>query len=131
MSSDPGYCGSCGADNFEHRLYCEIMAMPRKVFRHPPGIKADAGKILLDLLPWREVYEVAAVFNWVVDNGKYVRNNWQEVQNAVPRYCSAGIRHFAAILQGENLDTETKLKHAAHAACCALIVAWFQNKESK
>jgi hypothetical protein len=113
----------------EQQCYCHV----REAFKNvlvPKGVKKDSGKPLLDLIPWTSVYEAARVFNWAVDSGNYPADNWKFVQNAVKRYCSAGIRHFAARMSGELHDPDSKLFHSAHAACCALITVWFDLQDA-
>jgi hypothetical protein len=89
-----------------------------------PGVKLDAGKDPWDLLPWGPVRDVVRV----LDHGarKYAPGNWVHVPNAGPRYFAATMRHLVAWVGGERNDRESGLPHLAHAACCLLFLAFFE-----
>lgn len=50
---------------------------------------------------------------------KYGQNNWRLCQEP-ERYRLAAMRHVLAMTYGEQLDRESALPHAAHAACCVV-----------
>lgn len=82
------------------------------------GIKHDAGKAPLSLVPPEALLEVARVFGFGA--AKYARNNfrhgmdWSRLQDAAER-------HWKQWQMGEDLDPESGLHHLAHAACCTMI----------
>lgn len=83
------------------------------------GIKNDAGKVRLELLPVRALEEVGKVLT--LGAAKYADDNWRKGMSW-RRCLGAGIRHTFSFLRGENLDPETGLCHLAHATCCLLFV---------
>lgn len=91
--------------------------------------KCDSGKPDLHLLPpeaWlleltlEELEGVARVREY--GDSKYAPGSWRAVENAVPRYRAAGLRHVAAMAAGEELDPESGLPHRHHALCNAVLV---------
>jgi hypothetical protein len=94
----------------------------------PEGVKYDAGKPRLSLLPWSSVLTVVEVLEFGAR--KYAVDNWQRVDNAPARYADAALRHIVARLQGERDDDESGLPHLAHAATCLLFWMWFDAKEN-
>lgn len=99
------------------------------------GQKFDAGKTEWDLLPLGPVEEVVKVL--MHGKEKYGRDNWQLIDNPIRRYYSAAQRHLAAFRRArfdtknpfDAIDTESKLHHLAHAACCILFLLWHERKE--
>lgn len=85
------------------------------------GSKLDAGKIRMGLVLGgfaRALQEVARVGTFGAN--KYTDNGWMEVPNGVNRYTDALYRHLNKEAQGEVLDQDSKMLHAAHAAWNAL-----------
>ena len=99
------------------------------------GKKFDQGKTEWDLLPLGPVEEVVKVL--MHGKEKYGRDNWQLVDNPIRRYYSAAQRHLAAFRRArfdtknpfDAVDSESKLHHLAHAACCILFLLWHERKE--
>ena len=99
------------------------------------GKKFDQGKTEWDLLPLGPVEEVVKVL--MHGREKYGRDNWQLVDNPIRRYYSAAQRHLAAFRRArfdtknpfDAVDSESKLHHLAHAACCLLFLLWHERKE--
>jgi len=84
-----------------------------------PGLKFDADKLRVDLLPVRALQEVAKVLTFGAK--KYQPNNWQNVKPR-RRYYRALISHAWARALGEKIDQESGLPHMAHCACNALFL---------
>ena len=82
-------------------------------------IKADAGKLRMDLLPPKALAEVAKVLG--VGAVKYAPNNWIKC-DAWSRYFAALQRHLNAWHAGEDCDSDDGLPHLSHAACCLLFL---------
>lgn len=93
------------------------------------GVKHDQEKVEWALLPWRELNQVAKVLTFGAR--KYSPNNWMHVPAAERRYFDAAMRHITARQRGEINDKETRLPHLAHAVCCLLFWAWFDNKNRR
>lgn len=99
------------------------------------GQKFDQGKTEWDLLPLGPVEEVVNVL--MHGREKYGRDNWQLVDNPIRRYYAAAQRHLAAFRRArfdtknpfDAVDSESKLHHLAHAACCILFLLWHERKE--
>lgn len=90
-----------------------------------PGTKLDAGKRDWTLLPWRALAEVVEVLEY--GERKYARENWKLVPDAEQRYRAALLRHTVALAEDPGArDPESGLSHAAHAACNALFLLWFE-----
>ena len=96
-------------------------ADPHGTPANEPGAKLDAGKNRLGLvlggfaLALEQVGEVGTF-----GAGKYTPNGWVSVPNGVERYTDAMYRHLLIEAQGELIDPQTKLFHAAHTAWNAL-----------
>ncbi len=88
------------------------------------GIKADAGKLRMSLLPGlRALAPIARVMQWAIDVKGYIPGNWRQVEPQ--RYRDALARHFAAWLDDpRGRDGESPFTHLAHIGCCVLILLW-------
>jgi hypothetical protein len=98
-----------------------------KMNRIGDGNKFDDDKLDYALIPFRALDEVVKVLMFGAK--KYDEDNWKYVDNAKRRYLSACYRHVNALVDGEWLDKESGLPHAAHAVCCLLFVLWFGDGE--
>lgn len=74
------------------------------------GVKYDAGKPRLDLLPPKAVMALGEVMTYGA--AKYGADNWQGV--APERYTAALLRHLMAYMDGEETDAESGLPHLWH-----------------
>ncbi len=83
------------------------------------GVKDDDGKDPWHLIEWGALQEAAKVLAYGAD--KYSPRNW-ESGLLYSRYFSATIRHLTAWWRGEDLDSETRLHHLAHALCCVMFL---------
>lgn len=82
------------------------------------GVKDDADKAPLDLLPWDAILGAAKVFGF--GRRKYSAWNWCGLSKS--RLFGAAVRHLIAYWIGEDLDPETKLPHLDHALCCVMML---------
>jgi len=103
----------------------EICELGRKYIKQREGIKHDSDKLRYSLLPWIALKEVVKVLEFGAK--KYAINNWQKIESQ--RYKDAAMRHLVAIFEGEWLDKESQLPHAAHCCCCLLFLIWFKQNE--
>jgi hypothetical protein len=95
------------------------------------GVKYDGNKIQMELLPLRELREVARVLTYGAK--KYAPDNWKKVSNAKERYTGALLRHLTEYREGNAFDYETcsdPLRHIAQVACNALFLLYFELQES-
>jgi Domain of unknown function (DUF5664) len=86
------------------------------VMQPTEGVKHDAEKTRLDLLPWSAITAMADVLAFGAK--KYSAENWRQVPEWRRRYFAAGMRHAIAWWCGQRLDPETGSHHLAHAMCC-------------
>ena len=84
------------------------------------GEKHDAGKPAMHLIPANIEVEVSRVLQFGAE--KYGPENWRLVPDLRNRYMGAAMRHVNAMRQGEALDEESGLHHAAHAICCLMFI---------
>lgn len=85
------------------------------------GAKLDAGKNRLGLVLGgfaRALQEVGKVGTFGAN--KYTDNGWVEVPDGKRRYTDAMLRHILKEAAGEEVDVDSGLLHAAHAAWNAL-----------
>lgn len=98
-----------------------IEADPHGTDAHAPGAKLDAGKNQLGLIfhgfP-RALQAVGEVGTYGAQ--KYSPNGWLHVPDGERRYTDAMYRHLMKEAQGEHIDPETELMHAAQSAWNAL-----------
>lgn len=84
------------------------------------GEKYDDEKPRMDLIPPYMEEEVAMVLAFGAQ--KYAPDNWRKVTPLRSRYLAAAQRHINALKKGEQMDPESGLHHAAHAACCLMFL---------
>jgi Domain of unknown function (DUF5664) len=88
---------------------------------HDAGSKLDAGKNRLGLVLHgfaKALEEVGRVGTFGA--AKYTDGGWVSVPNGFERYTDAAYRHLLKEAQGEMVDPDSKLLHAAHTAWNAL-----------
>jgi hypothetical protein len=89
---------------------------------HEPGAKLDAGKPCafrggIAYFP-RAFTEIARVSTFGAS--KYAWKGWETVPDGIARYSDAMVRHLLREGEGEVLDPDSGLTHAAHVAWGAL-----------
>lgn len=90
---------------------------------HEPGAKLDQGKNRLSLVLGGFSNALMAVGEvGTFGAQKYSDNGWKQVANAEARYSDAMLRHQLKEMAGEDVDSDSELLHAAHAAWNALAV---------
>ena len=106
-------------DNIE--TFSKIEKDPNGLDSNTAGAKLDAGKNRLGLVLGgfsRSLEEVGKIGTYGAV--KYSPNGWVEVTNGIERYTDAMYRHLTEEAKGNQLDSDTGLLHAAHAAWNAL-----------
>lgn len=106
-------------------------SMENTLNQHQPGFKDDFGKNRLGLLFRgfsRALWEVGLVATFGAV--KYTDDGWCAVVDAERRYTDALYRHLLLASQGEELDPDSQLSHAAHAAWNALAVLELKLRQS-
>lgn len=81
------------------------------------GLRYDAGKNRLDLIPPEWIWELGKVLT--AGANKYADRNW-ELGMRWSKVVGPIERHFNRFLRGEQLDKETGCHHSAHIAWNAL-----------
>lgn len=87
------------------------------------GIKHDAGKPSISLIPVEAILEEAKVFDFGAK--KYTKHNFRLGMDH-SRVLDAAMRHILAIINGEDIDPESGLPHFAHARACLGMYAYFK-----
>lgn len=59
------------------------------------------------------------------------RKNWQKLDDGEDRYLSAALRHLAAMSEGEEFDSESKISHFAHFSWNSLAALYHHLKNHK
>lgn len=83
------------------------------------GTKHDSGKVMLELLPFESLEQIAQVLTFGAK--KYAAHNWRG-GFAWSRLLGACLRHLFAWARGQDNDPESGLSHLAHAGCCILFL---------
>jgi len=91
-------------------------------FKSKKGHKRDALKRKYHLVDWLAVEEMIKVLEF--GEKEYGADNWRMLENLTQRFADAAMRHIASIQQGNMVDAETGLPHAAHAMCCCMFMTW-------
>lgn len=93
------------------------------------ALRYNKGKTELSLLPAKACVEEAKV--WQFGEKKYGRDNWKKLYgpDTVQKVMDSLLRHAFAILDGQMLDEETGLEHAAHIRCNAAMIIEFNQRE--
>ena len=92
-----------------------------------PGVKHDAGKPRLDLIPFDALNDIGLVLDYGAK--KYGERNWEKGMSW-GRCFGALLRHLGAYWAGEDLDPETRLPHLAHAGCCLLFLSAYRVRKA-
>jgi Domain of unknown function (DUF5664) len=93
------------------------------------GVKFDAGKVRLELLPPELLFGVGEILTFGAK--KYSDRNW-ELGMDWSRPFGALMRHMWCWWRGEDVDPETGKSHLWHAGCCiAFLIAYEQRKIGK
>jgi hypothetical protein len=111
-------------DDIPKLLQCtDLFAMPG--WEGSKGAQFEV-KIRWDLVPWREMTDVAKV---LTDGAmKYEDNNWKSVR-PTSRYIRAAISHIMKWVTGSKADEDSGLHPLAHAICCLLFLMWFDKED--
>jgi hypothetical protein len=102
----------------------EKITGPQKWATAEVNVGLKVAKDLWTLLPWEALESVVRVM--MIGAKKYRPRGWEDVPNVIEVYKNAAARHLSAMMRGEVWDAESNEPHAAHLACCALIVTWHQ-----
>lgn len=88
----------------------------------------NAGKADLSLLPRIACEQEARV--WMFGEDKYGRSNWKKLWGEDTYNVSVAslLRHAFAIADGELVDKESGLSHAAHIRCNAAMILEYQHR---
>ena len=84
-------------------------------------------KVRMDLLPWRELEEIAKVYT--AGAKKYGAHNWENLPDGYERYKGAMLRHLCEVEKGNAVDKDTGCYHIAQVAWNAIAILHFKLKE--
>jgi hypothetical protein len=87
------------------------------------GVKLDAGKAPINLIPSEFITLTAQVFNF---GGKKYGNHNFRMGIGYSRLLDAAMRHLLAYNQGEELDPESGLPHLGHASASIAMLVYMQ-----
>lgn len=91
------------------------------------GIKYDEHKPRWDLLPFDALSEIAKVMTYGAI--KYEPRNWEKGMSWSRVFASTQ-RHLCAWFHGNEVDSESRMSHLAHAACCIMYLLAFECREN-
>lgn len=93
--------------------------------------KFDTGKPMVSLVESEFILGTAKVLTLGAE--KYAIDNWKlgSSEKDIRRYKDALLRHTLAYTSGEELDPETGLSHAYHAACNLMFLDYMSRTKSK
>lgn len=100
--------------------------------QHSGGAKLDGNKNRMSLVLddfANALLEVGKVGTYGAK--KYTDSGWTTVENAIPRYKDAMLRHHFQEAAGEEFDVDTNIVHAAHRVWNDLAVLELMLLESK
>lgn len=88
------------------------------------GFKYDQNKPKLTMVAPDFIEDMA----YALESGekKYGKDNWKQ-DLGYSRVLDAARRHIAALERGEELDSESGLSHAVHAACSLMYIHYYQH----
>lgn len=126
-----GVCAECGVapinDTIYHKNHCSKWTAGGENLRklvQLQGIKHDAGKPPISLVPSQAVTDIAKVLQFGAQ--KYDAHNWRKgIQYS--RVLDAAFRHLLAFSNHEDTDPESGLPHLAHAGCCIAFLLEYQS----
>jgi hypothetical protein len=87
----------------------------------PTGTKHDQGKTRVDLLDAEFLEAVGEVLRFGA--AKYGDSNWRG-GITVGRLIASLLRHLFAVMRGQDIDSESGLRHTAHIGCNAMFLHW-------
>jgi len=91
------------------------------------GLKYDAGKLRLDLIPSEAIRALGEVFTYGAN--KYDDRNWEKGISG-DRLYAALQRHLLAWHEGETKDKESGLSSLAHALCNLAMLVTFERRNA-
>ena len=110
---------------------CLELAEPKSdpVLSITEDAKTGEGKLDWTLLPMKALEQVVKIMEF--GGKKYPRDSWKAKTGEYrQRYQAAAMRHLVELMNGNEIDSESGLPHAAHLACNALFLTDFCIDES-
>ena len=89
-------------------------------------VKLDDGKLRYDLLPFSALDEIVKVLTYGIQKYPEPEQNWfvNSAEVDLKRYKAAILRHMSRVMQGEQIDEESGLRHLAQIATnCMFLIA--------
>jgi len=93
-------------------------------------VKLDEGKLRYDLMPFKALDEVARVLTYGINKYPEPEQNWyvNSTEVDLKRYKAAILRHLSRVMQGEQIDEESGLRHLAQIATNCLFLIELEDK---
>ena len=93
-------------------------------------VKLDQGKMRYDLMPFHALDEVAKVLTFGIKKYPEPEQNWfvNSTPEDLKRYKAAILRHMSRVMQGEEIDEESGLRHLAQIATNCLFLIELEDK---
>lgn len=88
-------------------------------------VKSDEGKARLDLIDPLFLADMARVMEYGARKPGRSDHNWR-IGGRWGLYLAALLRHVFEWASGESIDAESGCPHLAHAACCLMILLYWQ-----
>lgn len=88
------------------------------------GVKKDDNKLRMDLLSPIALKKLSEVLT--AGSVKYSAHNWRG-GIAWSRVIAATLRHFTCFLEGEDIDSESGLRHIDHVACNVMFLSEYMD----
>ena len=87
------------------------------------GIKYDEGKVMVELVPFEAVEDLALIYEYGIQKG-YPRNNWKKGMRW-GRVFAACLRHLFAFWRKSDIDFESGRSHLLHALWNITTLYWY------
>jgi hypothetical protein len=84
----------------------------------------DEGKPNIQRIPYEALAEIATVFDYGAK--KYGSYSQFKLGMAWMRLAGSSLRHIYRWIAGEDIDPESKCSHLAHAACCIIMLIYYE-----
>lgn len=87
------------------------------------ALRYNSGKIEWDLVDFKSLHPMVRVLMFGAE--KYTPDNWKK---GMPKawLLNSAMRHLTAILDGEEIDSESGLPHVGHLMCNTMFISFFE-----
>lgn len=103
----------------------EILAKVNKPIK---ALRYNDGKVQWSLVDFKSLEPFVRVLEFGAK--KYSKDNWKQEMD-LDKILDSAQRHMASMIDGENIDQESGLQHAAHVICNMMFYIYHYNKNEK